>query len=60
MEVKVVGFLIWAILVGMCTALIWQYLLWYVCILITSYYVGIYIGNAILPILYRSVLVSLQ
>lgn len=29
-EVKVLGFLIWAIVVGICTGMIWQYLFWYV------------------------------
>lgn len=27
-EVKVLGFLSWAIVVGICTGMIWQYLFW--------------------------------
>jgi len=27
-EIKVLGFLIWAIVVGICTGMIWQYLFW--------------------------------
>lgn len=30
MEVKVLGFLIWTIIFGICTAMIWQFLFWYV------------------------------
>ncbi|KAL5233970.1 hypothetical protein ACI65C_001380 [Semiaphis heraclei] len=29
-EIKVLGFLTWAIVVGICTGMIWQYLFWYI------------------------------
>lgn len=29
-EIKVLGFLSWAIVVGICTGMIWQYLFWYI------------------------------